>query len=105
MPKSWMRRTSITMLRDTLAHGRHGGHAQLPTVERESSGELRDPLANPGRNLFRAHVAQNLGDHFRYLAHIGLAEAACGHRRGAEAHAARIHGWIGVKRDGVTICG
>src|SRR5580700_5080468 len=99
MPKSLMRRTSMAMCSDTL------GRAQFPTVEWKSFRQPRDLLANCGRCLFRPDIAKHFGDQLRYRAHLRLAESARGDGGRSKAHAAGIHGRIGVERNRVAIGG
>src|SRR5215472_8707474 len=99
MPKSRMRRASITMWSGILSSNR----VELPTVEREPGGERADFLAHPRNGVFIRHIEKHLGDERSYLVHLGLAETARGDGGRAEPDAARVERRVGVERDRVLV--
>src|SRR5579864_5995913 len=109
MPKSRMRRTSMTILSIRCGRPRglsyRWGAFQLPTVKREAIGQLLDLAADVGDRFLGRNVVQDLGNQRRGLAHFALAETARSDGRAAQTDAARVERRVHVERDGVLVDG
>src|SRR3954470_17938135 len=101
MPKSRMRRASMTMCSAIL--GPDG--VELPVIKREPRGQRADLLPHGGDRLLVGNMCEHLADQSADLAHLRLAEAAGGHCRRTKPDAARIHGRVRVEGDRVLVDG
>src|SRR5215813_12639294 len=105
MPKSRMRRASITIWRGILS----SNAIELPVIQRKTGGERCDALPHGRDRRFvrgsATHVVEHFGDQSADLAHLGLTESAGGNCRRSEPDATGVHRRVGVKRDGVFVDG
>src|SRR6185312_15543847 len=98
MPKSRMRRASMTMCSILFPAG-----FPLPGIEREARGERLNSLADALDDLLVRNISEHRGDQAADLAHLLLFESArcCGGRPQPEP--ARVKGLVGIERDGVLV--
>src|ERR1019366_2224929 len=104
MPKSRMRRASMTMCRLMLRlQGSSPNGVELPVVEREPDGERIDLAPHRRDGLFARDVAEHFRDQRAHLAHLRFLKTAGGDGWRPQADAARVERRIGIEWDGVLV--
>src|ERR1017187_10438529 len=102
MPKSLMRRASMTMCRLMLRlRGSIPNGVELPIVEREPGGERIDLVPHRRDGLFAGDAAEHFRNQCAHLAHLRFLKAAGGDGWRSQADAARVERRIGIEWDGV----
>src|ERR1035438_8891659 len=100
MPKSRMRRASMTMCKLMLRprHSSPNG-VELPIVKREPDGEHFDLLPHRRDGIFVRDVVEHFGNEPAHFAHLRFLELAGGYSRRSQSYAVRVECRIGVEGD------
>src|SRR2546425_1784179 len=117
MPKSVMRRASITIWSGISQRSRHrrcrlwsrhllsANVIELPIVKREPCRKRAHLLAHRCNGGLVGDVVEHFRDKRSHFAHLGFTESACGDGGRAQPDAAWVERRVGVERNGGPVGG
>src|SRR5215831_19277768 len=100
MPKSRMRRASMTMCSIRKSGS---GRFAFPGVQGESCGERFYLAAHARDDVLASDIGEHGRDQLADLAHFLFFKPSSGHCRGTQPDTARVQWLIGVERNGVLV--